>query len=148
MSAIRRIRLVLLALPVVLFAACEEASITDPDIPGGGQELVLDFTEFETGIAPILTQRGCDNLACHGGGIRGTFQLSPTSAKDLDFDFDQASLQVDALQRNLSALLLKPLSVQAGGAPHAGDTPTATIDSVDDTDYQALQAWIFAGELR
>ena len=56
MSALRRIRLVLLALPVVLFAACEEASITDPEIPGGGQELVLDFARFETEIAPIFTE--------------------------------------------------------------------------------------------
>ena len=148
MSATRRIRLVLLALPVVLFAACDEASITDPVIPGGGQELVLDFARFETEVAPIFTERGCDNLACHGGGIRGTFQLSPTSAKNPDFDFDQASLQVDALQRDTSALLLKPLSVQAGGVPHAGDNPTTTIDSVNDTDYQTLRAWILAGELR
>jgi hypothetical protein len=148
MSATRLARFALLVAPALLFAACDEASITDPEVPGGGQELVLDFERFESEVAPILTQRGCDNLACHGGGIRGTFQLSPASAKDSEFDFQQALLQVDPLQRDASALLLKPLSVQAGGVAHAGDGPTTTISSVDDPDYQTVLDWILAGELR
>lgn len=129
-------------------AGCDEASITEPEIPGGGQELVLDYPQFEAEVAQIFTARGCDNLACHGGGIRGTFQLSPVSDKDTSFDFDQASLQVDPLTRDASALLLKPLAQTSGGAPHAGESPTSTFASTDDPDYQTLRAWILAGELR
>ena len=137
--------ILLVALPL---GACDEASITDPEIAGGGQELVLDYESFETNVAPIFTARGCDNLACHGGGIRGTFQLSPTSAKDPAFDFEQASLQVDPLDRASSTLLLKPLSEIAGGLPHAGDGPTTTMNSVDEPDYATLRTWIEEGELR
>jgi hypothetical protein len=126
---------------------CKEASITDLAIPGGGQELVLDYAQFESEVAGILTQRGCDDLSCHGGGIRGTFQLSPENQKDLAYDFAQAALQVDALTRENSTLLLKPLSVQAGGLPHAGEGPISTFTSVSDTDYQTILSWILAGEL-
>jgi hypothetical protein len=131
-----------LALP-----GCKEASLTDVDIPGGGQELVLDFARFQSEVAEVLTRRGCDDLSCHGGGIRGTFELSPENQKDLAFDFAQACLQVDALQRERSSLLLKPLAEQAGGSPHAGDNPTTTFASVSDTDYQTVLSWILAGEL-
>jgi hypothetical protein len=144
----RRVTLAVMFLVAASLTGCDEASITDPEISGGGQELVLDFERFATDVAPIFTNRGCDNLACHGGGIRGTFQLSPASAKDADFDFEQASLQVDPVNRDASSLLLKPLSEIAGGLPHAGDGPTTTINSVDDPDYATLRAWIQEGELR
>jgi hypothetical protein len=144
----RRLTFAVTCLVVVPLAACDEASITDPEIAGGGQEIVLDFERFEADVVTIFTERGCDNLACHGGGIRGTFQLSPASAKDADFDFEQASLQVDPVNRDASSLLLKPLSEIAGGLPHAGDGPTTTMNSVDDPDYATLRAWIQEGELR
>lgn len=126
---------------------CKEASITDVNVPGGGQELVLDYARFESEVVEIFTRRGCDDAGCHGGGIRGTFQLSPESDKDAAYDFVQASLQVDPLQREASSLLLKPLSVQAGGSPHAGESPITTFTSVTDTDYQTILSWILAGEL-
>ena len=144
----RRVTLVVMFLVAAPLAGCDEASITDPEIPGGGQELVLDFERFAADVAPIFTNRGCDNLACHGGGIRGTFQLSPNSAKDAEFDFEQAALQVDPLDRDASSLLLKPLSEIAGGVPHAGDGPTTTMNSVEDPDYATLRTWIQEGELR
>lgn len=138
----------LFALICLVFVGCQEASSTNPVIPGGGQELALDYTQFEAEVADIFTRRGCDSSSCHGGGIRGTFQLSPASDKNTDFDFTQASLQVDAMQREASALLLKPLAVQAGGTAHAGEGPTSTFDSDSDTDYQKILAWILAGELQ
>jgi hypothetical protein len=127
---------------------CQEASTTNPVISGGGQELALDYAQFEAEVVDIFTRRGCDSSSCHGGGIRGTFQLSPANAKNPGFDFEQASLQVDALQREASALLLKPLAVQAGGTAHAGEGPTSTFDSDSDTDYKAILTWILAGELQ
>lgn len=138
----------LFALVCLGLVGCQEASITNPVIPGGGQELVLDYAQFEAEVVDIFTRRGCDSASCHGGGIRGTFQLSPASGKDPDFDFTQASLQVDALQREASALLLKPLAVQAGGTAHAGEGPTSTFDSDADADYQKILTWILAGELQ
>jgi hypothetical protein len=138
----------LIALFCLGFVGCQEASITNPVIPGGGQELALDYAQFEAEVVDIFTRRGCDSASCHGGGIRGTFQLSPASDKDAGFDFAQASLQVDALQRETSALLLKPLAVQAGGTAHAGEGPTSTFDSDSDSDYQTILAWILAGELQ
>ncbi len=109
---------------------------------------MLDFNQFSTQVDEIFTRRGCDNPSCHGGGIRGTFQLSPADAKDLSFDFAQASLQVDLGQREASALLLKPLAVEAGGEAHAGDSALSTFTSVSDTDYQTILSWILAGELQ
>ena len=127
--------------------ACDEAQLTPPDLPGGGQVLVLDYARFENEVVEIFSRRGCDNLSCHGGGIRGTFELSPVSDKDPAFDFAQAVLQVETLEREASALLLKPLSVQAGGDPHAGEGPPSTFTSATDSDYQIILSWILAGEL-
>ena len=135
------------ALLGLFLMGCEEAVLTPPDLPGGGQALVLDYAQFDSEVAEIFTRRGCDNLSCHGGGIRGTFQLSPMNDKDVAFDFAQAVLQVEALEREDSALLLKPLSVQAGGDPHAGEGANSTFASVSDTDYQTILSWILAGEL-
>ncbi|RKZ10377.1 hypothetical protein DRQ53_11405 [bacterium] len=138
----------LFALACLGFVGCQEASITNPVIPGGGQELILDYAQFEAEVVDVFTSRGCDSASCHGGGIRGTFQLSPASDKDPGFDFTQASLQVDARQRESSALLLKPLAVPAGGTAHGGEGPTSTFDSESDTDYQKILTWILAGELQ
>ncbi len=57
---------------------CDVSSPREPDPPGGGQSYVLDYDVFVTEIDTILTAQGCDNLNCHGGGIRGTFELSPS----------------------------------------------------------------------
>lgn len=98
---------------------------------------------FAAQIDTILTAKGCDNLNCHGGGIRGTFELSPVTDKNVRLDFDQSSLQVDGTDPAASTLLTKPLDPAAGGTAHGGGSFFA---STDDPDYQAILAWIRAGE--
>ena len=115
------------------------------DVAGGGAERVLDYELFLARVAPVLAAEGCDaGGACHGGGIRGTFALSPAADKDPRFDFEQAAQQVDALLPERSALLLKPLAEAAGGAPH-GHT---AFEDVDDAGYRSILEWIEDGELR
>jgi hypothetical protein len=104
--------------------------------------LALDWTEFQQSVEPVLIRQGCDATGdCHGGGIRGTFELSPPGAKDVRFDFDQASLQVTIAPRESSAILRMPLAIAAGGAPH----PVKPFASTSDPDYQALLKWVQDG---
>lgn len=132
----------------VLAVGCRTADPTTPPPPGGGRTFVLDQAVFTATVAPVLTARGCDNAACHGGGIRGTFALSPAADKDLDFDFEQSRLQVDGALPESSPLLRKPLFAAAGGSAHAGEASGSGFASMDDPDYQAILAWIAAGEYR
>jgi len=133
----------LLALPAA-FLGC--SSPTEPPTPpGGGQQLVLSYDQFGAQIEPILVRHGCDATGdCHGGGIRGTFELSPPAAKNTRFDFDQVALQVAPLTRDASPILTEPLALAAGGTPH-GIKPFA---STTDSDYVAIRAWIQQAELR
>ncbi len=110
--------------------------------PGGGQTLALSFGQFEQTVEPLLVLHGCDASGdCHGGGIRGSLQLSPPGAKNTQFDFDQVVLQVSASSRSASPILTEPLALAAGGTPHSVKPFTSTSDS----DYQAILAWIMAG---
>jgi hypothetical protein len=103
---------------------------------------MLSFTEFESAVEPILVRQGCDAGGdCHGAGIRGTFQLSPVGAKDVRFDFAQASLQVSGTSPASSPILTKPLALQAGGTPHS----FKPLGSTADPDYQAILKWILDG---
>jgi hypothetical protein len=110
--------------------------------PADGGTYVLDFARFETSVAPVLADFGCRSLACHGGGIRGTFRLSPDSLPDVAFDFEQAIEQVDPWNPDESRILVKPLSRDAGGVPHNHEP----FDSVDHAGYVAIREWILAGE--
>lgn len=113
-----------------------------PPPPGGGQTLVLSFSQFEQTVEPLLVAHGCDAEGdCHGGGIRGSLELSPASAKDVQFDFDQVRLQVSATNRESSPILTEPLAIAAGGTPHS----VKPFASTSDADYQAILAWIMAG---
>jgi len=113
-----------------------------PQPPGGGQTLVLDFAQFEQTVEPLLVAHGCDATGdCHGGGIRGSLQLSPPGAKDAQFDFDQVVLQVSAATRTSSPILTEPLAIAAGGTPHS----VKPFASTSDPDYQAILAWVMAG---
>lgn len=106
---------------------------------------MLSYDSFVSSVEPILAREGCDAaLDCHGGGIRGSFELSPPGAKDPEFDFEQAVLQVSADEPESSPILTEPLAEAAGGTPH-GVKPFA---SIDDPDYQAILAWILEGERR
>jgi hypothetical protein len=127
----------------VLAAGCQKA--TDPDPPSGGRTYVLDYNVFAAQVDPILTAHGCDDANCHGGGIRGTFELSPDTDKDIAFDFAQAGLQVVAANPPASPLVLKPLDPSCGGVAHGGGS---FFHSLDDPDYLAILAWIEAGEYR
>ena len=132
---------------LLFVAACsgDDDGTLSPTPTGGGQERVLDYATFLTAVAPVLHERGCSASGdCHGGGIRGTFHLSPDHDRDPVFDFEQSVLQVDDLDPTASALLRKPLAVDAGGAPHA----FTAFASIDDPDYRTILAWIDAGELR
>ena len=110
--------------------------------PSGGQSFVYSYDEFAASVEPILTRQGCDaNGDCHGGGIRGTFALSPASAKDVRYDFDQAVLQVSGSTPSSSRLLTQPLALSAGGTPH----PYKPFASTADTEYQAILQWVKDG---
>jgi len=116
-----------------------------PAAPSGGQVLVLSYPMFVSQVEPRLERLGCDATGdCHGGGIRGTLQLSPPTAKDPAFDFNQCSTEVYPTMRDSSLLLTKPLALAAGGTPHS----YKPFASVADTDYQAIRGWILAGVLK
>lgn len=134
-----------LGLLLGLGAASCRGPAEPPAPPGGGREFTLDFALFTESVAPVLTHQGCDRDGdCHGGGIRGTFALSPVETKNVVFDFEQASMQVDPYDPTESPLLKKPLAEAAGGVPHSYQ-PFA---STDDPGYQALLGWIERGEFR
>jgi hypothetical protein len=93
-------------------------------------------------VAPVIERHGCAAAGdCHGGGIRGTLQLSPAEAKDLAYDFAQVSLQVTAGAPDASPILTEPLALDAGGTPHAIKPFASTADS----GYQAIHGWITDG---
>ena len=113
-----------------------------PAPPSGGRTLDLSYDAFASSVEPILVRHGCDATAdCHGGGIRGTLELSPPTAKNVRFDFDQVSLQVWPHAPDSSAILTAPLAYAAGGTPH-GLKPFA---STADSEYQAIREWILDG---
>jgi hypothetical protein len=116
-----------------------------PKPPGGGQRLVLDFPTYRDSVAPVISAHGCDAGGdCHGGGIRGTLQLSPAGAKDVHYDFDQVVLQVYPTQRDSSEILLRPLADSAGGHPH----PYKAFASTADPEFRTIRAWVQAGVLQ
>ena len=110
--------------------------------PSGGTQLSLDFAQFESNVEPVLSRQGCDAGGdCHGAGIRGSLQLSPSGAKDARFDFDQVVLQVSPTTPDASPILTKPLALTAGGTPH-GYKPFA---DTTDADYRTIRAWVDSG---
>lgn len=133
----------LLALSGAVLGCVSPAAPAKP--PGGGQRLVLSFDGFKATVSPVLERNGCDAGGdCHGGGIRGTLQLSPVTAKDLQYDFDQITLQVYPTARDSSPLLRRPLAIAAGGSPH----PFKPFSSTSDSGYVAIRGWIQAGVLQ
>jgi hypothetical protein len=129
----------------ILCIGCEMAT-TGPAPPTGGQNYLVDYDVFASQIDSILTDLGCDNITCHGGGIRGTFQLSPTSNKDIDLDFAQTQLQINPDDPVSSPLLVKPLAESAGGVAHAADPQVFGFMSTADPAYVAILNWIESGE--
>lgn len=66
----------------------------------------------------------------------------------MGFDFLQVIRQVDPAQLANSPLLMKPLAPAAGGDVHTADPEVSGFMTTDDPDYQAILAWIEAGEYR
>jgi hypothetical protein len=124
---------------------CVSSPVAPPPPPSGGHNLSLSYDGFVATVEPALSRRGCDAGGdCHGGGIRGTFELSPQGAKDAHFDFQQCSMQVYPTMRDSSDLLRRPLADDAGGLPH----PYKPFASTSDSDYVAIRSWIQAGVLQ
>ncbi len=134
----------LAALATCAGCAGDSAGPTTPrtDPPTGGEIFLLDFDAYVTRVAPVLSTSGCAAAGdCHGGGIRGTFELSPEDAKDHAFDFQQVVLQVAPYTPDASPILTKPLASDAGGEPHAFEP----FPSTDDDGYRAIADWIHEG---
>lgn len=113
--------------------------------PGGGHVLQLSYPMFLSQVEPVIVREGCDATGdCHGGGIRGTLQLSPPTAKNPMYDYNQCILEVYATARDSSLLLTKPLALSAGGVPHSYKPWASTAD----TNYIAVRGWIQAGVLQ
>jgi hypothetical protein len=123
---------------------CKSPSAPPPP-PGGGQTLSLSYAEFRSTVEPVLIRQGCDAGAdCHGGGIRGNLQLSPATAIDTLFDYNQVVLEVSPFTRDSSLILRKPLALTAGGLPHS----FKPFASTSDPDYMAIRQWILDGVLQ
>jgi len=108
---------------------------------------------FARGIGGILTKRGCNDTACHGG-VKGRagFRLSVYAEypkDDYDFivkggtyrvlspDIDPRHPRIDAKEPDKSLVVLKPTFA----VPHGGGVRFET----GSTDYQAILDWIRAG---
>lgn len=90
----------------------------------------------------MLVAHGCDAGGdCHGGGIRGTLQLSPETAKDTRYDYDQVVLQVTAANPDQSPIVTRPLADSAGGSAH----PLKVFADTNNTEWRTLRAWVRAG---
>ncbi len=128
------------ALPGALLGCASPAAPPAP--PAGGTPLHLDYASYASAVEPILVAHGCDAAGdCHGGGIRGTLQLSPSTAKDTRYDFDQVVLQISAANADQSAILTEPLALAAGGTAHSVKVFADTSDS----EWRTLRAWVRAG---
>jgi hypothetical protein len=139
----RRAALAVIALCAIPGAVQGCQSPSAPVVPpSGGQVLLLDPGDFQAKVEPVLSRQGCDAAGdCHGGGIRGTYQLTPETAKDPNFDFQQTCLQVWPTNRDQSPILTQGL---VGGTPH----PYKPFASTADSDYLAIKAWVYAGKLQ
>jgi hypothetical protein len=134
------VAITLLVIPGAVHGCAKPTAPVPP--PSGGTAVQLDFTAYQQTVAPVLAAQGCDATGdCHGGGIRGSLQLSPPGAKDDHFDFDQVSLQVRATDLDHSPILTEPLALAAGGTPHSFKPFASTADS----GYQAIHTWIHGG---
>lgn len=136
------IAIALFVLPGVVHGCSSPTAPAKP--PGGGVQLDLSYDQFVAKVSPVLEQHGCDATSggdCHGGGIQGTLELSPPTAKNLRFDFDQVVLQASAYTPDQSPILTKPLEIAAGGTPH----PFKAFTTTGDSGYVAIRQWIEDG---
>ncbi len=109
----------------------------DPQPPGGGQPLPLDFAVFVEEIEPILQQRGCSNASCHGG--QGSGELLLSGGSNPESDFLAVRGLVTPWEPELSPLLRKPLAESSGGEIHGGGD---IFPDTNDVDYQTMLEWV------
>jgi hypothetical protein len=128
------------ALPGALLGCASPSAPPAP--PGGGAALHLDYASFASAVEPILVAHGCDAGGdCHGGGIRGTLELSPQTAKDMPYDFGQVSLQVTSSFPDQSPILTRPLADSAGGTAHS----VKAFADTNNSEWRTIRAWVRAG---
>lgn len=99
--------------------------------------MLLDAAIFAQDIEPILQQRGCSNVACHGG--QGAGELLLSAGLNVSADLLAVGGLVTTWQPQDSPLLRKPLAEAAGGVTHSGGDIFA---DAQDGDYQTLLSWI------
>ncbi len=87
-------------------------------------------------------------FARDGGGLRGSFELSPFNDKDADFDFQQVRRQLNPITPTASSILTKPLDPGAGGDVHTAPAIQSGFMTTSDPGYLAILAWIQNGELQ
>ena len=121
---------------VVGLAACDGPA--QPQVPGGGRSLPLDYEFFSRHVEPILQSRDCTRTAgCHGGQGAGMLLLSDGS--DPHADFVSAGPHTRPWDPPQSPLLRKPLAESAGGLVHGGGD---IFPDTTDADYRTLLRWI------
>lgn len=132
-----RRRWLLAAICVAVWAGAACDGPQEPGAPGGGHDVTLDYGIFVAAIEPILQQRGCSNLGCHGGQGSGELLLSGGTSPAADFL--AVSGHVTPWDPPQSPLLRKPLAEIAGGAVHAGGE---IFRDTTDPDYTTILDWI------
>lgn len=144
-------RIALWLLPAALAAGCADYSGWD------GQVEQPDFAAFEAEVYPVLL-RDCAFDACHGARHRYLFVMgpgrprwsaeieanAPPDRREVQLSYERArSMLATAKPVTESLLLLKPLSINSGGAAHKGldNLGRDVYQSVDDEGYRALLRW-------
>ena len=126
------------------------------DVEPGSGLAAPDRVLFDAEVWPILV-RDCGFSACHGSAPRffrvlgpGHERLdpamrlgAPVTEAELQLSYDRARSMLDSVDPNDSVLLLKPLSVEAGGSGHEGTDLFGrnVYHSVDDPSFQVLVRW-------
>lgn len=139
---------------LVLALALGACTFEDP-----GDPMTVDPTgtlaDFATYVQPVL-QGSCATLDCHGNagrplrlyaknGLRAGVALRTKDATDDEMLANMASIAgIDPVAAKVedNLLLLKPLSVAAGGIHHKGGD---LWDDQSDNVYRCLHAWLRSG---
>ncbi|MDH5673119.1 MAG: hypothetical protein OEZ06_13270 [Myxococcales bacterium] len=116
-----------------------------------------DRAQFEAEVYPVLL-RDCGFDQCHAsrerffqvfGPGRARYSpdlrsLDPPGMAELDHSYQRARSMIDPVNPQASLLLVKPLSVQAGGAGHQGiDSLGRDVYQFDaDPSYLVLLNWV------
>lgn len=151
----RAVRAALWVAPPLLSVGCAGDSGWD------GQLDQPDFSMFEAEVYPVLL-RDCAFDACHGARHRYLYVMGPgrprwspeleaddpADPREVQLSYERArSMLTTADPVTQSLLLLKPLSIESGGASHKGTDNLGrdVYQSVEDNGYQVLLRWALGG---